>query len=83
MFQLTRALRSMLIVLLCGAVMSLAGSAAPAIAEDDSERATSHVRFHIRAPNEGALQQIYQLLRQRQYRSAKLLTKLILVPQAT
>jgi endoglucanase len=83
MFQLTRALRSMLIVLSSGAVMTLAGAAAPATAENNDRGSTSHVRFHIRAPNAGALQQIYQLLRQRQYRSARLLTQLILVPQAT
>ena len=67
MSQLTRALRSMMMLLLSGAVMTLAGAAAPAIAKDDDRGVNPRVRFHIKAPNPAALQHIHQLLRQRQY----------------
>lgn len=83
MFQLTRALRSIMVVILSGAVMILAGAAAPANARHDNNGASPHVRFHVRTPNPAAIQQIHQLLRQRQYKSAELLVKLVLVPQAT
>jgi endoglucanase len=83
MSQLTRALRSIMMFLLSGAVMTLAGAAAPAIAKDDDRGVSSRVRFHIKAPNPAALQHIHQLLRQRQYKSAELVIKLVLVPQAT
>ena len=83
MFQPTRALRSMTIVLLSGVVMMLAGAVAPVTARDDDRGASSHARFHVRTPNPAAIQQIYQLIRQRQYKNAELLTKLVLVPQAT
>lgn len=83
MFQLTRALRSVTIAFLSGAVMILAGVAAPAIAKDNHRGGRSHVRFHVRSPNPAALQQIYELIRQRQYKNAELLLKLVFVPQAT
>jgi endoglucanase len=79
--RLSRVLRALSLTAVVAASIAML---TPAIATDGGGKSVDiFIRFHIKAPNEGAVKQIVQLLAKRRFKDAELLLRLVTVPQAT